>query len=72
LPDLDADANAVAIEQIRLENDGWSRRDIGVEPVEPDVSPVVAGQEPPPDEPPPMRWARLSESLTRLLRRRHR
>jgi phage tail-like protein len=72
LPDLDADTDAVAIQQIRLENDGWSRRDIGVEPVEPDVSPIGVGQEPPPVEPLPMRWARLSELLRRLLRRRHR
>ena len=35
LPDLDANANAVAIEHIKLENEGWER-DISVtEPVEP-------------------------------------
>ena len=35
LPDLDANANAVAIEHIKLENEGWER-DISVtEPIEP-------------------------------------
>ena len=35
LPDLDANANAVAIQHIKIENEGWER-DIDVaEPVEP-------------------------------------
>jgi phage tail-like protein len=41
LPDLDANANAIAIEHIKLENEGWAR-DTGVtEPQEPSLS-VVA------------------------------
>ena len=37
LPDLDANANAVAIQHIKLENEGWERdRDV-VEPAEPTV-----------------------------------
>ncbi|MGE5208244.1 MAG: phage tail protein [Alphaproteobacteria bacterium] len=35
LPDLDANANAVAIEQITLENEGWERDQSVKEPVEP-------------------------------------
>jgi phage tail-like protein len=35
LPDLDADANAVAIEHIKLENEGWERDRSVVEPQEP-------------------------------------
>jgi hypothetical protein len=35
LPDLDANANAIAIEQIRLENEGWERDHSVVEPIEP-------------------------------------
>jgi phage tail-like protein len=39
LPDLDANANAVAIQHIKLENEGW-RRDIAVtEPTEPTLTP---------------------------------
>jgi phage tail-like protein len=39
LPDLDASASAVAIESIKLENEGWER-DIDVtEPTEPTVNP---------------------------------
>lgn len=34
LPDLDADGSTVAIEQIRLENEGWERDLTLVEPVE--------------------------------------
>ncbi len=34
LPDLDADANAVAIEHIKLENEGWERDTQVVWPVE--------------------------------------
>ena len=41
MPDLDANANAVAIEHIKLENEGWER-DTGVtEPVEPTLSSVA-------------------------------
>jgi phage tail-like protein len=35
LPDLDANANAIAIEQIKLENEGWERDQSVKEPVEP-------------------------------------
>jgi phage tail-like protein len=35
LPDLDANANAVAIEQIKLENEGWERDAEVTEPTEP-------------------------------------
>lgn len=35
IPDLDANANAVAIQQIKLENEGWERDESVVEPVEP-------------------------------------
>jgi len=35
LPDLDANANAVAIEHIKLENEGWERDMSVTEPVEP-------------------------------------
>lgn len=35
LPDLDANANAVAIQQIKLEHEGWARDDTVVEPSEP-------------------------------------
>jgi phage tail-like protein len=35
LPDLDANANAVAIQHIKLENEGWERDHDVVEPVEP-------------------------------------
>jgi hypothetical protein len=35
LPDLDANANAVAIQMIRLENEGWERDYAVVEPAEP-------------------------------------
>lgn len=35
LPDLDSDANAVAIEHLKLENEGWERDTSVVEPVEP-------------------------------------
>jgi phage tail-like protein len=42
LPDLDANANAIAIEHIKLENEGWER-DTGVsEQQEPTLSNVVA------------------------------
>ena len=35
LPDLDANANAMAIERIKLENEGWERDQSVREPVEP-------------------------------------
>ena len=35
LPDLDANANAVAIEHIKLENEGWERDTAVTEPTEP-------------------------------------
>jgi phage tail-like protein len=35
LPDLDANANAVAIQHIKLENEGWERDTQVVEPLEP-------------------------------------
>jgi phage tail-like protein len=35
LPDLDANANAVAIQHIKLENEGWERDDTYAEPKEP-------------------------------------
>jgi phage tail-like protein len=35
LPDLDANANAVAIQQLKLENEGWERDVDVVEPAEP-------------------------------------
>jgi len=41
LPDLDANANAIAIEHIKLENEGWER-DTGVtEPTEPSLTTVA-------------------------------
>jgi len=35
LPDLDANANAIAIEQLKLENEGWERDRSVPEPAEP-------------------------------------
>jgi phage tail-like protein len=35
MPDLDANANAVAIQNIKLENEGWERDEAVVEPGEP-------------------------------------
>ena len=35
LPDLDANANAIAIQHIKLENEGWERDYDVVEPSEP-------------------------------------
>ena len=35
LPDLDANANAVAIQTLKLENEGWERDYAVVEPAEP-------------------------------------
>lgn len=37
LPDLDANANAVAIQHIKLENEGWERDDTLQEPAEPAI-----------------------------------
>jgi phage tail-like protein len=37
LPDLDANANAVAIQHIKLENEGWERDVSVVEPTEPSL-----------------------------------
>src|SRR3954469_13244181 len=39
LPDFDANANAVAIQHIRLENEGWARDLAVVEPAEPSLAP---------------------------------
>jgi len=41
LPDLDAGGNGVAIEHIKLENEGWERDTSVTEPTEPTLS-VVA------------------------------
>ena len=42
LPELDANANAVAIQHIKLENEGWERDYEVVEPAEPTfVEPAV-------------------------------
>ena len=38
LPDLDANANAVAIQHLKLENEGWERDQEVVEPAEPTFS----------------------------------
>ena len=38
LPDLDASANAVAIQTIKLENEGWTRDAAVVEPTEPTLT----------------------------------
>lgn len=38
LPDLDANANAIAIEHIKLENEGWERDTEVTEPTEPTIS----------------------------------
>jgi hypothetical protein len=35
LPDLDGNANAVAIQHLKLENEGWDRDPTVVEPTEP-------------------------------------
>jgi phage tail-like protein len=42
LPDLDANANAVAIEHIKIENEGFERDTSVVEPLEPTLSTVSA------------------------------
>ena len=38
LPDLDANANAIAIQHLKLENEGWSRDTSVVEPTEPTIN----------------------------------
>jgi phage tail-like protein len=38
LPDLDANANAVAIQHLKLENEGWARDENVAEPSEPQLS----------------------------------
>ncbi|MEJ8810779.1 phage tail protein [Variovorax ureilyticus] len=38
LPDLDANANAIAIQHLKLENEGWSRDTAVTEPTEPTVN----------------------------------
>jgi phage tail-like protein len=40
LPDLDANANAVAIQHIKLENEGWERDTSVPEPAEPSLTPA--------------------------------
>lgn len=39
LPDFDANANAVAIQNIKLENEGWERDESVTEPQEPSLNP---------------------------------
>ncbi|KYF96960.1 phage tail protein [Sorangium sp. So ce296] len=39
LPDLDANANAVALEHIKIENEGWELDESVTEPKEPDATP---------------------------------
>jgi phage tail-like protein len=41
LPDLDANANAIAIEHIKLENEGWERDTSVTEPQEPTLTSVA-------------------------------
>lgn len=43
MPDLDANANAVAIQNIKLENEGWERDTAVVEPSEPTLPPSSLG-----------------------------
>lgn len=38
LPELDASANAVAIQTLKLENEGWQRDEAVTEPTEPSIS----------------------------------
>lgn len=42
LPDLDANANAVAIQHIKLENEGWERDTAVTEPTEPSFNSTAA------------------------------
>jgi phage tail-like protein len=39
LPDLDANANAVSIQHVKLENEGWERDASVIEPTEPTLAP---------------------------------
>jgi hypothetical protein len=39
VPELDANANAVAIQHIKLENEGWDRDLSVTEPTEPNFTP---------------------------------
>src|SRR6516165_10032702 len=41
LPDLDSNANAIAIEHIKLENEGWERDTSVAEPQEPTLPPTT-------------------------------
>ena len=43
LPDFDANANAVAIQHIKLENEGWERDQAVQEPTEPSFTNPAAG-----------------------------
>ncbi len=43
LPDLDANANAVAIQHIKLENEGWERDEAVTEPTEPSFTVPAVG-----------------------------
>ena len=43
LPDLDANANAVAIQHIKLENEGWERDQSVTEPTEPSFTVPAVG-----------------------------
>ena len=43
IPDLDANANAVAIQHIKLENEGWERDDNVPEPTEPSFTVPAVG-----------------------------
>ena len=43
MPDLDASANAVAIQQIKLENEGWERETELPAPAEPTFSSASSG-----------------------------
>ena len=40
MPDLDANANAIAIEHIKIENEGWERDTSVTEPLEPTLTTV--------------------------------
>ena len=40
LPDLDANANAVALQHVKLENEGWERDTATAEPTEPSLTPT--------------------------------
>jgi phage tail-like protein len=43
LPDLDAGGNAVALEHIKLENEGWERDEAVTEPTEPSFTVPAIG-----------------------------